>query len=209
MADHLHPAIDIPGDGLWDGARIAHRDGDGVTVEDQRGCSSVLCVLYDEDGGARLALPPTERLSLRLDDPLGLGLAGLAARVAERMGWFVGASVESVSLALADQPWCSLEWEPGPARVREAATLLARLDRLAAAVDPTYTVRPGVVPEWDRVDPWPDAPEEVNPHAGWRLTIHEAGRQHPRVTIWHDDVLGLNTPDPLAALGAALEVCGG
>lgn len=216
MADHLHPAIDIPGEGLWEGACVAHSEGDGVCVEDQRGCHAVLCVLYDDDGEARLAHPSVARLSLRLDDPLGLGLAGLAARVTERAGisWSVTDGMEALEPHLARARWapghwfCIAKWAPTyrlavayADAVREAATLLARLDRLAAQVWPEYRVEAGRVPTWERVRL---APWSANLCA-WTLTVEPVG-----TATWTEAAHpSLDTTDPIEAAGAALEVRGG
>ena len=192
MADHLHPAIDIPG-GLWDGAPVRTSGGWSSFVWLDGAASRVnLAGSYDTH--------PVADLSLRLDDPLGLGLAGLAARVAERCGWDGPQNLRLLADRLCGQPWAPERWWDGRDGgwldyadvIREAATLTARLDRLAAAVWPEYRVEAGRVPEWRRLD-----------DEAWILTVTQPGG----LTI--SASFGASTPDPIEAAGAALEVtCG-
>src|SRR5690606_9598896 len=129
----------------------------GVVLEDRRGQEHVGAVLDDGEGDTWLDEPAVACLSLRLDDPLGLGLAGLAGRVAERIGAEPREALHTLVTDLAHQPWALPHWCDAWLNdrlaeydrvIREAATLTARLDRLAAAVDPAYTVQSGVVPQW-------------------------------------------------------------
>lgn len=196
MADHLHPAIDIPGAGLWEGARIRHRNGwSGVVLEDCRGQEHVGAVLDDGEGDTWLDEPAVARLSLRLDDPLGLGLAGLAGRVAERIDAEPRETLHTLVMDLAHRPWALPSWRDAwladrlaelDRVIREAATLLARLDRLVAATWPEdgIVLAPGTVPDWRR-----DGAE-------WVLTVGPVGCARYAV-----DVL-----DPIEAAGTVLEV---
>jgi len=193
MDDHLHPAIDIPG-GLWRGA-----------IVEVRSIVMTLTVVSMAGGGAYIEghRGPWDLTDLSLDlhapDGMGLGLAGLAARVAERIGAEPREALHTLVTDLAHQPWALPHWCDAWLNdrlaeydrvIREAATLLARLDRLAAAVDPTYTVRPGVVPTWERRQ---DA---------WVLTLGDRS--------WSVGCEGGPLPDdPIEAAGAALEVRGG
>src|SRR5690606_18873319 len=96
------------------------------------------------------------------------------------------------------QPWGLARWaDMPPSRViREAATLLARLDRLVERTwADEFSLGPHEVPTWERGLAGGQLPAWLltcGPcgHAAWLLTDHP----------------GLDTPDPIEAAGAALEV---
>lgn len=200
MTDHLHPAIDIPG-GLWRGAIVrVHSIEMTLTVVSMAGGP------YIEGRRGPWDLADLS-LDLHAPDGMGLGLAGLAARVAGRCGyeWSPADGIDDLAEMLADERWAPIPWrywyEDGLSAqvIREAATLLARLDRLAAAVDPAYTVRSGVVPQWSRLEP-----VDGDPQYGWTLLV-----PLPNGDSVGKCFLPLDEPDPIEAAGAALEVRGG
>lgn len=194
MDDHLHPAIDIPG-GLWRGAIVrVHSIGMTLTVVSMAGGP------YIEGRRGPWDLADLS-LDLHAPDGMGLGLAGLAARVAGRLGW----DRQLVSVLLPFAVWAPPRWaDMAPdAVLREAATLLARLDRLAAAVWPEYRVEAGRVPVWERVHP-----------GVWVLRaggLPSAGFGPAIVPLTLADTLTVapsigSLTDPIEAAGAALEV---
>jgi hypothetical protein len=87
---------------------------------------------------------------LRLPGPLDLGLAGLAARVAARLGWTTGClCVATVADGLTEQPWYAGPSGTDLEIIAWAASYLALTDRLCAAVG--LPLEPGEVTEWERV----------------------------------------------------------
>lgn len=191
------PAHRVVG-GLWDGApvRATWRGRDPWGEVDDASIDGTW-----HDGGLAVTLESGREvlsvddadLALRLDDPMGLGLAGLAARVAGRLPWR-----EAVRLG---------EWLPEPDVRRRlllyASTYLALTDALCAAVGWAGGDEPALagVAKWER---WAS---EGPPH--WVLTCpdlhHLAGDEQP--ALWHFEC---EHTDPLEALEAAWrEVCCG
>ncbi len=130
-SDILHPADEIPG-GLWLGAVVSSSAVRGGVVGH-----------HWPDSALR-----SPSWYLLLPGPLGLGLAGLAARVVERLG---GGAVDSllgvvVSLEVPDD-YLSIGVCPNDAgEVSRMASCLALTDRLAAAVG--LDLQPGEVAGW-------------------------------------------------------------
>lgn len=135
------PAADVVG-GLWDGALVFARDMGRCRAWSGSWYSKAGGGI-NSDRGARHSLFDPSTLVLRLDDPLGLGLAGLAARVAERLP-------HGNDDALLDGcPGLGRGVGPfdSPEALVAASTYLARTDRLCAAVG--LRLEPGEVAGWE------------------------------------------------------------
>ena len=133
MTDRLtHPASEVPG-GLWDGAPVSdgHREGIAMgTWGTMLRENSAYGTLYVADIG--------EGWDLRLDDPLGLGLAGLAASVAQRL--------KGYDLNALDPWWDGIDARQDSRTLERLASYLALTDRLCAAVG--LELEPGEVARW-------------------------------------------------------------
>lgn len=146
----------IPG-GVWAGARVWC-------------CKTTMLVTMVVPGARRLTVNgagsvPIEDCELVLDDPLGLGLTGLAARVAQRLGWGLEAVKGDGLVAFAEVLCLDCPWFPEDSRdpwpIVTAATYLALTDRLCDAV--------GLARDKHEVARWDFAPPEDHAGEPWLL----------------------------------------
>lgn len=138
--------------------------------------------------------------AIRLDDPLGLGLAGLAARVMRRLPSGVAPDAALAVLDIGPMhdgrsrpfAWMTLEQKMA------LASYLALTDRLCAAVG--LALEPGEVAAWERRgEVW--VLSQPCGGALMRLECEAESRTWPSVSL---------PDDPLTALRAAVaEVCDG
>jgi hypothetical protein len=139
MTETLHPADEVPGERgkLWGGAQLRWKDAVWSVLP----CGLLMArrllhVVEVEPVAGHLILP----------GPLGLGLAGLAARVAERVPGLPAAPKYLASVLR------QASWYHGPHHADDwsviawAASHLALTDRLCAAVG--LERRPGEVAGW-------------------------------------------------------------
>lgn len=205
-----HPADEVPG-GLWDGAPV-RVTWEGWSAGPAREWDETAEVGTWHDGGVTVSLDSgTEWLdlrtsgaqttvNLRLDDPLGLGLAGLAARVYRRLAPAAKDGPRTLNDAVGRAMLSSLPrlWEPHQAHLCTALTRMTRIasylalsDRLCALVG--LELEPGEVAGWEMG-------ETLDPEDPicWEL-MTRTGR-------WEAPVAACTTRLPIPALRAAVRV---
>lgn len=141
---------EIPG-GVWERAPLITPSGDRATATP---LSPMVAWVDDGRSWATVAVEPDWHVCLK--DSLGLGLAGLTARIGERLGVeFDGPSqlIHYTVVAAGRGGWWVRDFENGSDanRVGSIARYLALTDRLCAAAD--LALEPGEVARWEFAPP--------------------------------------------------------